>query len=316
MGTISTVTIGARRSALSRRQVELVVGLMTARRPEVRFQVEVFTTTGDRRLETPLPLLGGKGVFTEELEEALLSGRIDLAVHSLKDLPVQARPGLTIGAVPERASVEDVLISRTGLPLAGLPTGATLGTSSLRRAAQLLRARPDLRVVSIRGNVETRLRQALDPNGDLDAIVLARAGLERLDLLDRATETLPPAVMLPAPGQGALAVQCRDDGDWLALLAPIHDAATGVATAAERAFLTGLGGGCAAPVAAYGRVEGGTLDLWGRVLCPDGGRQIEVRALAGPDDHAAAERVGLDLAQQAIDAGAGDILARGGGWEA
>jgi hydroxymethylbilane synthase len=316
MGTDSTIRIGARRSALSQRQVDLVVGLLAARRPEVRVAVEVFTTTGDRRLETPLPLLGGKGVFTEELEEALLAGRIDLAVHSLKDLPVQERPGLTIGAVPARAAVEDVVVSRAGLALGRLPSEATVGTSSVRRSAQLLRARPDLRIVSIRGNVETRLRKVSEPHGDLDAIVLARAGLERLDLLDQATETLPLDVMLPAPGQGALAVQCRDGEDWLEFLAPVHDTPTGLAVAAERAFLTGLGGGCSAPVAAHGRIADGSLELWGRVISSDGERQVEVRSSTCPGDRAAAERAGLDLARRARDAGGGDILARGDGWDA
>src|SRR5688572_2957069 len=303
MSAISRVTIGARSSALSRRQVDLVVAALAAARLDVRIEVEVFTTTGDRRLETPLPLLGGKGVFTEELEEALLTGRIDLAVHSLKDLPVQNRPGLTIGAVPSRGAVEDVLVGRAGLPLEQLPAGATVGTSSLRRAAQLLRARPDLRIASIRGNVGTRIDKALDPAGPFDAIVLARAGVERLDLLGQATETLPLALMLPAPGQGALAVQARDDPAWLAFLAPVDDAATRLATTAERAFLTGLGGGCSAPVAAFGRFDGERVQLWGRVISVDGANQVEVRSTGVCVDAAAAERAGLDLAGAAMAAG-------------
>jgi hydroxymethylbilane synthase len=314
MSAISRVTIGARSSALSRRQVDLVVALLATHRPEARTEVEVFTTSGDRRLETPLPLLGGKGVFTEELEEALVTGRIDLAVHSLKDLPVLDRPGLAIGAVPERGAVEDVLVSRSGQSLAALPPGATVGTSSLRRAAQLLRARPDLRIASIRGNVGTRIEKTLDPAGHFDAVVLARAGVERLGLLERGTETLPLDVMLPAPGQGALAVQSRDDAAWLAFLAPIDDAATRLATTAERAFLTGLGGGCSAPVAAFGRLAFGRLDLRGRVTSVDGARQVEVQVSAVCGDPAAAERAGLALAGEAVAAGAADLVARGERW--
>lgn len=314
MGAIESVRIGARRSALSRRQVDLVVALLSAAHPRLRIDVEVFTTTGDRRLETPLPEIGGKGVFTEELEEALLDGRIDLAVHSLKDLPTQERPGLTIGATPEREDVADVLVSRAGRPLADLPPGAVVGTSSLRRAAQLRRARPDLRIASIRGNVETRLRKAFDPDGEVDAIVLARAGLARLDLLDRAVEPLPLSTMLPAPGQAALAVQCRDDPAWLALLGPIHHAETGLATTAERAFLAGLGGGCAAPVAAYGFIERGVLDLRGRVLSVDGGDQVEVCSRTAPRDRTAARDSGAALAGAAIEAGAGALLTGGTKW--
>jgi hydroxymethylbilane synthase len=308
MAKRQTIRIGARGSSLSLRQAAEVSDRLRAAWPDLAVEVQVITTSGDRALETPLPLLGGKGAFTEELETALLNGRIDLAVHSLKDLPTRQPSDLVIGAVPERASVLDVLISRSGAGLSELPTGAAIGTSSPRRSAQILYARPDLRSLSIRGNVDTRIRKALDPGGDYDAIVLARAGLERLDRLDAATEELSLDLMLPAPGQGALAIQCRDESDLRELLAPIHHAESALATIAERAFLAGLGGGCSAPVAAYGRFENGELHLNGRVSAPDGTSQIDVRWTGDCPDESAATHAGLDLARQAIDSGVAPFL--------
>lgn len=302
------IRVGARRSNLSLRQVEHVVGLLSAAHPGPRIEIEEFTTSGDRQLDTPLPLIGGKGVFTEELEEALLSRRIDLAVHSLKDLPTLQRDGLTIGATPARAAVTDVLISRTGASLRDLPEGATIGTSSLRRSAQLLQYRPDFRPISIRGNVETRLRKAMDPEGDYDAIVLAAAGLERLDLSHVATEMLPLETMLPAPGQGALAVQCRDEPAMDALLAPIHHLPTAIATTAERAFLAELGGGCSAPVAAYGRFDGRRIDLRGRISATDGTEQVDVHSSLACTGESQADDAGRLLARQALAQGASELL--------
>jgi hydroxymethylbilane synthase len=242
------------------------------------------------------------------LERALLSGQIDLAVHSLKDLPTDQPSRLAIGAVLERAGAADVLVSRSGLRLLALPAGATVGTSSPRRSAQLLRARPDLRPLSIRGNVDTRIRKALDPTGPYDAIVLARAGLERLDRLDVATEDLPLDLMLPAPGQGALAVQCRDEPELRHLLTPIHHLTTALATIAERSFLAELGGGCAAPIAAYGCFENGELRLRGRVGTVDGTWQIDVHWSGPCPDETTSATAGTSLAREAIDAGAGAIL--------
>lgn len=305
------IRIGARGSSLSLRQAAEISARLRTAWPDLAVEVEVIATTGDRVLETPLPLLGGKGAFTEELEAALLDGRIDLAVHSLKDLPTRQPSGLVIGAVPERASVLDVLVSRSGAALAALPAGATVGTSSPRRSAQILHARPDLRSLSIRGNVDTRVRKALDPSGPYDAVVLARAGLERLGRLEVVTEELPLAVVLPAPGQGVLAVQCRDDRDLKAVLAPVHHAASALATIAERAFLAGLGGGCSAPVAAYGRFENGELRLDGRVSTADGRSQIDVRWTGPCPDESAATDAGLALARQALGAGVAPFL--GGG---
>jgi hydroxymethylbilane synthase len=309
MGTSSTVRIGARGSNLSRRQVEMVRAALLEARPELTVEVELFTTQGDRQLETPLPLMGGKGVFTMEIEAALREGQIDLAVHSLKDLPVANPDGIVIGATPPRASVADALVSRSGLGLRDLPEGAVIGTSSHRRAAQLVLARPDLRPRSIRGNVETRLRKGADPDGPYDAVVLAKAGLERLGLLDVVTEELPLDVMLPAPGQAALAVQCRDAAASLALASSIDHQPTHLATLAERAFLNGLGGGCSAPVAAYGELDGDRLTLRGRVIALDGGQAVDVELAAPCSDREAGWDAGQRLAQDAIAQGAADLMA-------
>ena len=308
METSATIRIGARGSNLSRRQVDEVRRALLAARPGLSAEVEVITTTGDVQLDTPLPLMGGKGVFTIEIEAALREGRIDLAVHSLKDLPVANPDGIVVGATPPRASVTDVLISRSGLGLNDLPEGAVVGTSSHRRAAQLLFVRPDLRPRSIRGNVETRIRKAMDPVGEYDAIVLAAARLERLGLLDAVTEELLLEVMLPAPGQAALAVQCRDDAESTALAGAMDHAPTHLATLAERAFLAGLGGGCPAPVAAYGVLEDGTLSLRGRVIAIDGGRAIDVASVTACPDREAAWTAGQQLAEQALEQDAHAVM--------
>jgi hydroxymethylbilane synthase len=260
-------------------------------------------TEGDKTLDRPLPEIGGKGVFTAELETALRSGEIDLAVHSLKDLPVDNAAGLCIGAVSQRADARDVLVSANGKTLSQLPLGARVGTSSLRRQAQIKAARPDLNILPLRGNVDTRLRKALQ--GDYDAIILAAAGMERLDLGPHITQYLPLEVMLPAPGQGALAIQCRaDDSELLKLLQPLHDLITARAVTAERAFLSGLGGGCSAPVAAYAKDDGSLIAITGLVASTDGQRVIRVSA-SGEDPQA----LGQDLAQQAIARGAEELLA-------
>lgn len=309
-----TVRIGTRGSELALWQAEHVAGLLRAAYPAALVEIVVFTTRGDRVLDTPLPLIGGKGLFTAELEAALRDGEIDLAVHSLKDLPTDDPDGLTVGAVVERATVNDVLVSRSGAVLDELPEGATVGTSSRRRAAQLLNRRPDLRVADIRGNVPTRISKALAPDGPYDAVVLACAGLERLGRLDVVSEVLPLDVMLPAPGQGALGIQCRDEAGSLALLRPLNHAETRVAVTAERAFLAALGGGCAVPIAAYAHVEAGRVHLRGRVSALDGSRRIDVsisgavQQEAGGLRRAEAARLGQTLAREALRRGAGDIL--------
>jgi hydroxymethylbilane synthase len=306
---VTTLTIGTRRSALARWQADHVGRLLHAHHPGVEIRMRIIVTEGDRSLDKPLTEIGGKGVFTQELEAELLAGEIDLAVHSLKDLPTTLEPAFAIGAVPARGAVEDVLISRSGERLAELPEGATVGTSSLRRAAQLRSLRPDLRTESIRGNVPTRLEKALAAGGPYDAIVLARAGLERLELTRQATEVLDPLLMLPAPGQGALAVQCRAcDRATLALLAPLDDRDTRWAVEAERAFLHALDSGCRLPVAALAIRSSEELTLTGRVLSLDGRQVITVEDRGAVAGVAESVRLGETLARRALDAGAAALL--------
>jgi hydroxymethylbilane synthase len=284
-----------------------VLAHLTAAWPGLECQTQLYTTSGDRTqsADTPLPEIGGKGLFTEELENALRSGEIDLAVHSLKDLPIEESPGLTLGALPAREDARDVLISRDRYTLRALPPNARVGTSSPRRAAQLLAARPDLTLVSLRGNVDTRLRKAM--NGEYEAIVLA-AGVIRLGSQNYITEYLPFDLMLPAPGQGALAVQCRaDDSTTRELLTVIDDPVTRAAVTAERAFLKALGGGCSAPVVAYAqstiRNPQSTIQLTGLVASPDGRRVIRVSG-EGNDPLA----LGAELAHQALAQDARGLL--------
>lgn len=305
----TTITLGTRGSKLARWQTEHVQALLEAAHPDLDVAVLVISTKGDRVLDTPLPLLGGKGLFTAELESALHNSAIDYAVHSLKDLPTDDPDGLVVGAIPERANPADAVISRKAYTVDTLPKGATVGTSSRRRAAQLLHLRPDLNIIDIRGNIDTRINKALDSDGPYDAIVLACAGLERLDMMHFVSEALSPQQMLPAPGQGALGVQCRDEPQSLQQLAPIHHLETALAVAAERAFLAELGGGCSVPVAAYAyKQESGTYQLTGRVCAVDGATMIEVEAQFTGDRIENALQAGRELAQQAIDKGADRLL--------
>ncbi len=245
-----TIIVGTRGSQLAVTQTGLVVEALRSRHPDRSFEVLTIKTSGDTS-RASLSEIGGRGVFVVEIEQALLSGEIDVAVHSLKDLPVEETPGLSIAATPPREDTRDVLISRTGARLAGLPPGATIGTGSPRRACQVVALRPDLRIADIRGNVDTRLRKVQE--GEYDAVLLAAAGLSRLGWLDRATEVFDHETLLPAVGQGALAVQVRtDDADSAALVHALDDAATRAAVTAERAVERRLGGGCHAAIAALG----------------------------------------------------------------
>lgn len=299
------LTFATRPSALARWQTRWVIAALQAAHPGLVCEEKVITTQGDKILDKPLPEIGGKGLFTQELESELLSGAVHCAVHSLKDLPVENPAGLTLGCIPVRAEVHDALISARGYTLSTLPTNASVGTSSLRRAAQVLSARPDVTTASLRGNVDTRLRKALE--GQYDAIILAGAGLTRLGLEAHVTEWLSLEIMLPAPGQGALAVQCRaDDESTLSLLAALEDDSTRKAVTAERQFLLGLGGGCAVPVAAYATVnseQSSVISLTGLVISPDGKHAEKVTG-QGTD----AIQLGKELARQAIAQGANDIL--------
>lgn len=293
-----------RPSALARWQTHWVMEALQKLHPGLVCEEQVITTQGDRVLDKPLPEIGGKGLFTQDLEHELLSGSVQCAVHSLKDLPVDDTPGLTVGCIPVRGEVRDALLSARELSLDSLPKGAVVGTSSLRRSAQLLAARPDLQMRSLRGNVDTRVRKAFE--GQYDAIVLAGAGLARLGLDGHIRQWLPIDVMLPAPGQGALAVQCRTgDAETLRLLAALDDAATRKSVTAERSFLAGLGGGCAVPVAAYATAEA-RISLQGLVASVDGKRLLRVQ---GDGDDAA--ELGRGLAGEAVRQGAGELLALG-----
>ena len=304
--------VGTRGSALARRQTSCVVQLLRAAWPGVECEERPIVTEGDRtqRSGEPLPEIGGKGLFTAELEQRLRAGELDLAVHSLKDLPTEEAPGIVVGAVCLREDVRDCLVSRDGLTLTELPAGAVVGTSSLRRTAQLRALRADLEVRSIRGNVDTRIRKVRD--GEFGAAVLAAAGVKRLGLDGEVAEWLSADIMLPAPGQGAIAVQCRADDDRvLELLAAFDDLDARAATTAERAFLRELGGGCAAPVAAHAeRADDhagddqlqGRLRLRGLVASPDGCQVVRVAGEGTP------EEVGRRLALEALAAGADRIL--------
>lgn len=327
MSTPRHIRLGSRGSALALWQTEHVATLLRGLYPGLSVETVVIQTRGDTFKDRPLPSIGGKGLFTLELEERLRRGGIDGAVHSLKDLPVLDPDGIVLGAIPARDDVADALVVRgaeeegeqLGNGLSVLREGAVVGTGSRRRAAQLLAQRPDLRIVDIRGNVDTRLRKALDPAGDYDAVVLAVAGLKRLGLADRISVTLPFETMLPAPGQGALAVQCRYEAEWLAFFGGIDDTWARAAVTAERAFLAQLGGGCRASVGALGESqENGSdsrnytsvgseenLRLWGRVSAPDGSRQVEARMSGSSGE---AERLGRDVAQQVIRRGANEII--------
>jgi hydroxymethylbilane synthase len=297
-----TVRLGTRASPLARWQAEWVAARLT----ELGAAVELvpITTQGDVKAG-PLRQIGGQGLFTKEIQRALLDGQIDVAVHSLKDLPTAETPGLVIAAVPERESTADVLVSSKADRIESLSQRARVGTGSLRRKAQLLHVRPDLMIEDIRGNVETRLRK-LD-EGQFDAVVLAEAGLNRLGLGGGRTYVIPQSKMLPAVGQGALGIERRtDDTRVQELLAPLNDIETYQAVLAERTLLFTLRAGCLAPVGAWGRTEKGRLLLDAVVLSPDGSRRL---AAAGSEEIASAEGLGRDVANELLRQGAAALIA-------
>ncbi len=254
-----TFVIGARGSKLSLRQVEMVSEALSAARPGTRLEVREIHTEGDRST-APLAEIGGLGVFTKAIEDALLAREIDIAIHSLKDLPADIAPGLALASVPERADARDALVSKGGVPLPALRRGARVGTGSGRRAVQVRALRPDVETAEVRGNVDTRIRKA--ESGEYDAVVLAMAGLTRLGLLDKVAQVFELAEVLPAVGQAALGIETRaDDEETMELVRAIDDAATHAAVEAERAYLQRLGGGCRLPVGAFAVVEDGELAL-------------------------------------------------------
>jgi hydroxymethylbilane synthase len=324
---MSELCIATRGSKLALWQAEYIRAELGAREPELRIELLVLKTQGDRVLDRALSEIGGKGLFTKEIEDALLDGRAQVAVHSMKDLPAHGPAGLEVAAVPGRADPRDALLlapgfqhllaAADGAPSASallglLPSGARVGTSSLRRVCQLRRLRPDLTIVPLRGNVDTRLRKL--QAGELDAAVLAAAGLKRLGLGEHIAACFATGEMLPACGQGALAVQCRaDDARTRERLGQLADAATAIATTAERAFSLRLGGSCQTPLGGHARLlapgaaagAAGQLHLEGLVGSVDGVRVLRGERTGPPDD---AEGLGIALAEQLLAAGAGEIL--------
>jgi len=307
--TPHALLLGTRGSQLALWQARHIAGRLEAAWPGLTVQPEIIKTTGDKIQDVPLAKLGGKALFVKEIEEALLDGRLDLAVHSMKDVPTELPAGLQILAISQREDPLDVLIARTGIGFRDLPRGARVGTSSLRRQAQLLHHRPDLEIIGLRGNLDTRLRK-LATEG-LDAIVLAAAGVKRLGLFDRVTEVLPPELSLPAIGQGALGIEVREasvetrDRRIRPIVAVLDHADTHTAVEAERAFLRRLGGGCQVPFAAHAGVTGDRIHLQGLVATPDG-RQLIRGERQGP--RAAATAVGTALAEDLLARGADRII--------
>jgi hydroxymethylbilane synthase len=291
-------------------QTERVCALLRAAGHET--ETVRIKTTGDLAADVPFAQIGSRAIFTKQIDDALIEGRIDLAVHSLKDLPTQLPDGITIAAVGSREDPRDALVGRTMLQWSDLPPGAVVGTSSLRRRAQLLHARPDLRVADLRGNVDTRLAK-LEAHPEWVAIVLATAGLVRLNLGHRIGERLQPELMLPAPGQGALAVTVRAADATVAEVVrlTVHDQVTAVPVAAERAFLHRLEGGCQVPIAAHAEVgrKRSVLQLHGRVISTAGDVMVEGRQTASATDEAGATALGLSLAERLLTEGAAAILA-------
>ena len=299
------IRIATRKSPLALWQAEHVRGRLLALHPGLQVELLKMSTQGDRILDSPLAKIGGKGLFVKELEQGMLEGRADLAVHSMKDVPAELPAGLCLGAILEREDPRDAFVSGQYSGVDDLPAGARVGTSSLRRQCQLRARRPDLQILDLRGNVGTRLGK-LDA-GDYDAIVLACAGLKRLGLSERITHALTPEEMLPAIAQGVIGIECRaDDRRVRDLIEPLNHAATAQRTAAERAMNAALAGGCQAPVAGYSLLNDGVIELRGLVGQPDGSEVIR-GDIRGPAEQAAA--LGKQLADDLLARGADTILA-------
>ncbi len=301
---MKTLKIATRQSPLALWQAEHIRARLQELHPDLTVELVKFVTQGDKILDTPLAKIGGKGLFVKELEAALLDGRADLAVHSMKDVPMALPEGLTLAVICEREDPLDAFVSNHFEKFADLPQGARVGTSSLRRKSQILKQRPDLQIVDLRGNVGTRLSKLDD--GQYDAIILASAGLKRLGLEERIRHCIEPSVSLPAVGQGALGLECRaDDQDVLALIQPLLHTETDVCVRAERAFNAYLEGGCQVPIAGYATLQDGKIHIEGRVGSVDG--QTLLRAELTDEAHNA-QQLGENLARNLLEQGAGDLL--------
>lgn len=300
-----TVVIGTRGSKLALWQADYIQARLEAQYPDITVTQKIITTTGDKILDVPLAKIGGKGLFTKELETAMLSGEIDLAVHSMKDVPSEMPEGLVLGVITSREHEGDAFVSLKYNSIDELPRGSKVGTSSLRRKAQILKYRPDLKIYDLRGNVGTRLDK-LEKEG-FDAIILAVAGLRRLGLADRIAEVIPHEVCLPAVGQGALGLEYRvSDTELAEMLRFLNDEDTSAAVRAERAFLKRIEGGCQVPVGIYGRTEGDEVVLEARILSVDGKKAVIDQMRASRKD---CEIIGLRLAERMLGAGGEAILA-------
>jgi hydroxymethylbilane synthase len=302
--TSKTIKIGTRGSKLALWQANWVKSALNAGNTSIAVELVPIKTKGDKILDVPLAKVGGKGLFVKEIEDALLNDRIDLAVHSMKDMPSEIPDGLCVGAIPEREIPQDVLISKKGLLLHDLMPGARIGTSSLRRSSQLLHARPDLVILPLRGNLDTRLKKFETEN--LDAIILAAAGVKRLGLENRITEYLDENVMLPAVGQGALCIEIRqNDSEIEPIIAALNHQQSWTVVMGERAFLNRLEGGCQVPIAAHGKIEKNTFTLCGLVASVDGTTVIK-ETLSGHED--SSESIGVNLADRLLSMGAKTIM--------
>lgn len=299
-----TLRIATRKSQLALWQAEYVAAALKAQQPDLQIEFVKMTTQGDKILDTPLAKVGGKGLFVKELETGMLNGDADIAVHSMKDVPVELPDGLHLAVICPREDPRDAFVSNTYANFESLPHGARVGTSSLRRQCQIRELRPDLSIIDLRGNVNTRLAK-LD-NGEYDAIILATAGLIRLEMENRITERLAPEISLPAIGQGAVGIECRVDDPWVnELLTPLNDIKTATRVAAERAMNARLQGGCQVPIAGYAELDKGVLFMRGLVGEPDG--SLIIRGdIAGPPDNAV--ELGQVLAEDLLARGAGKIL--------
>lgn len=298
------IRIGTRGSALALWQAEWVKSELEKKYPGMTVSLIKIKTTGDKILDVPLAKVGGKGLFVKEIEEAMLENEIDIAVHSMKDVPTFFPNGLHLSCITRREDPRDALLSRGGVAFNGLPKGANIGTSSLRRQAQLMHVRPDFVIHQLRGNVDTRLRKLKE--GQYDAIILAAAGVKRLGLAENVTEYLDPETSLPAIGQGALGIECRvDDRDLNDLIGFFNHPESRTCVTGERALLRRLEGGCQVPIACYGRMKGGELYLTGLVGSVDGKRIIK-ESIQGPPD--SAEKIGVTLAESLLKRGADVIL--------